>query len=173
MDAQTVDLTRRRAAQRVILRRRPPGERVIGQGLDGTDVTVKEAGEFFPAESLGDFLDDQLVVRAQWRGPFTGVLADVLEAARVTASAAVDALAAAKRLDAMNQWLLYTDLRQLRDEANLPDARDLMQALIRAWERTRGLRTAPPDAAEMGEARDPRPLSRDVPTQGAAGVAVW
>ena len=151
----TMDIARREASARVQARRRPPADRVIGINAQGSvTATEVQGSEFLPPQTLAEWCDDALLMFGQYRGPFSEVTASVLEAARTGGTdAACHALRAARTLTKADQFRLVSgDLTQLQNRigdrsADVPEARQLMNALDREASRLR-LATSPPPFAE-------------------------
>lgn len=159
MDSSDVAMARRLATQRVLARRRQPTERVQHGRTPDTDLTVSEVvgSEFLEPTSVGEWVDDLIALHGfgQWRGPWVGVLAEILEHGRASERDAAAAVAAARRLDEWSQWHLFRDLETIRAGARLPEAQALMRAVLGAWEGTRGLPETRPDHPELPDLPDP------------------
>jgi hypothetical protein len=179
MDASDVATARAQAVKRVLARKRPATTRVQPGHIHDLTIVEVDGSEFIEPENLAEWLDDELVTRAQWRGEFTAVLVAVLEAARSSERDAVSALGAAGKLSQWDAWHLYTDLQQMRGQATLPEARRLMVTLTAEWENTRGLPDQRPDYAELPSLPDPpRPKRLKYPTRhglpaGASAPWMW
>lgn len=154
MDASEVTMIRRQAVQRVLLRRRKPAVRIQHGHIEDLTISEVVGTEFTEPTTLDEWIDDQMAVLGQLRGPFVLVLAEVLEAARGSERAALAALTGAKQLAEWDRWHLYADLRLLQGRATLPEARKLTGALTNRWERLR-LTDSRPDYSESGELPDP------------------
>jgi len=182
MDSTDVAMGRRLATQRVLARRRQPTERVQRGRTPDTDLTVLErvGSEFLEPVSVSEWIDDLLALHGygQWRGPWVGILAEILEHGRSSEADAAAAVAAARRLDEWSQWHLYRDLETIRAGAKLPEAQRLMRAVLGAWEGTRGLPETRPDHPELPGLPDPPaperiryPTKHGIPAGASASCA--
>lgn len=178
MDANDVAMARRLATQRLLLRKRPPTERIQHGHIHDLTIIEVDGSEFLEPTTVSEWVDELLALHGygQWRGPWVGVLVDILEHGRASERDAAAAVTAARRLDEWSQWHLYRDLEAVRAAARLPEARALMRAVLGAWEGTRGLPETRPDHPELADLPDPpAPERLTYPTRFGkpAGVLPW
>jgi hypothetical protein len=180
MDARQVQETRLQAVQRLRARKRPATLRTHPhQGFGHTDLVseVVEGSEYTEAQSLGEWLDDREAGQP-WTGEFTGTIYEAAEAARISERAAVaEVIRHARQLTAWDQWHAYETLCQWHNAARIPAARELMSALISAWEDRRSkLATERPEFSELADLPSPpapRVLEYPTPYGIPAGQLGW
>jgi hypothetical protein len=177
MDANDVAMARRLATQRVLLRKRPPTERIQRGRTPDTDLVISEVvgSAFLEPTTVSEWIDDLLSVHGygQWRGDWVAILAEILEHGRSSERDAAAAVTAARRLGEWSQWHLYRDLQTIQAAARLPEAQALMRAVLRAWEGARGLAESRPDHPELPELPDPPAPDRHARPVPAGASAPW
>jgi hypothetical protein len=131
MDVQQV---RREALARVQARRRPAEYRTVLVGGSETRMQVDRplAGEFLPAKTAGEWIDDRIVRTPPALGPWVAVLYEIAEAARGGTAAAVKAVRSARSLSAWDQWHLYATLGVWQRDM-IADVAPVLRAVLAEW----------------------------------------